>query len=129
MEEDIGQPNSGTPILAHRTEKQRIDHFRQGNIPCNKQAHAFHNNLPAHYTDSDGVSLVTKYAHRKADEFVRQVYSIRLTDGMFSMKDSTTSNEDMDDEDSSDETLVCLPEIFCELKRNNSKCISICRCH
>lgn len=108
MEEDIGQTNSSTPILAHRTEKQRIDHFRKENVPYSKQAHAFHNNLPSHYTDTDGVSLVTKYAHRKAEDFVRQAYSIRLNDGMFLVKDGTTSDEDMEDLDSSNETLVCL---------------------
>ena len=109
MIKDIGKPDDmTTPTLVHRTEKQRIEHFRQGSTPHIKTAHAFHTNLPSNYTDKDGVSLVTKYAERKADEFVSLVYSIRLSNEMFNGQGNATGEDDIDDsmETSENETLV-----------------------
>ena len=107
--EDIGKPDKMTaPTLVHRTEKQKIDHFQQGSAPVIKSAHAYHNNLPSNYIDEDGVSLVTKYAKRKADDFVKLAHSIRLSNDMFREQGIATGGDDIDDglDSSENETLV-----------------------
>ena len=42
------------------------------------ESHAYHLNLPDEYFDDDGISVVTKYAQSKADNFVHLAYSIQL---------------------------------------------------
>jgi hypothetical protein len=47
--------------------------------------HAFHRHMPFHFLapDTDGVPLVTEFAHRKARQIIQLVHSIQLKDSMF----------------------------------------------
>ena len=62
--------------------------------------HAYHQNLPSHYIDDDGISKVTKYADRKARAVIRLVNSIHLTEEMFNV---TSEGNNHEHEDTGDE--------------------------
>ena len=47
------------------------------------QGHAYHYNLPPHYTDEDGIPRVIKYANAKAKAIVEIAYSIQLSPELF----------------------------------------------
>jgi hypothetical protein len=58
--------------------------------------HAYHQNLPPHYIDDDGIPRVTKYADRKARAVVRLVHSIRLRVDLYSDVEQSQAEEVMD---------------------------------
>ena len=65
-------------------------------IPLTKKVligHAYHQNLPSHYIDDDGVSKITKYAHRKARTLIRLMRSIQLTEDLYN-EDASTADGD-----------------------------------
>jgi len=50
---------------------------------CLSNPHAYHQNLPSHYIDSDGIPFLTKYADKKARTILDIVRSIHLTEDSF----------------------------------------------
>lgn len=94
-----------------------VEFLTNTHIHTKKQliGHAYHQNLPSHYIDDDGVSKVTKYAHRKARAIVRLVHSIQLTEDLYnetaiaSLGASSEGDEDdamdVDDDDIDDDDI------------------------
>jgi hypothetical protein len=48
--------------------------------PSWKYPHAFHQNLPPHHLDADGIPLITKLAYKKSRYIIRLVESMHLSE-------------------------------------------------
>ena len=60
--------------------------------------HAFHQNLPEHHFDDDGIPFITKFASKKAQYILELARSLKITERMFVNDDESAMDvEHMDD--------------------------------
>jgi hypothetical protein len=89
---------------------------QSANLPGQElEGHAYHYNLPPQFLDeNDGLPLVTKYAHRKAQTMVEIAYSIKVSEDLFveQVKDEENrSDEEEGQENGTDENANAIVSI------------------
>lgn len=67
--------------------------------------HAFHQNLPPHHIDHDGIPYVTKFAARKAQAVVDLVFSIQLHPTLLSGVDTDNAESKTEDDEPMEDPL------------------------
>lgn len=60
--------------------------------------HPYHQNLPHHYFDSNGVSTVAKYAQVKTREVLKLIHSIQLEERIYHDEEEKEDDKQRDDE-------------------------------
>lgn len=85
------------------TEDGRIEDKTED--PSWKHPHAFHQNLPAHHIDKDGIPFITKLAYKKSRYIIRLVESMKLKEEMLAndvVMDDDSQEIIIDEEDDFD---------------------------
>jgi hypothetical protein len=74
--------------------------------PSWKYPHAFHQNLPPHHLDADGIPLITKLAYKKSRYIIRLVESMQLSEELLAndveMEEENSQYDGDDDDDDID---------------------------
>lgn len=91
------------------TENDAIED--QAEEPSWKHPHAFHQNLPSHHIDQDGIPFITKLAYKKSRYIIQLLESMQLKEEMLA-NDAAMDDEDViDDEEDLDPQTADKPEV------------------
>ena len=98
--------------------------------PSWKFPHAFHQNLPSHHIDEDGIPFVTKLAYKKSRYIIQLVESLEIREEMFVNEnvddlDAETDVDDDDDDVSSNQQTTNLASLIRSCHRLQSQLSSV----